>query len=206
LKTKIALIIYTVIGILGLMLLLSRENLYVALALVLGFLLLGYREIWSLIRYRRLPVIDERVRDNLTGAMRLTGVFFFIASIVLILLLHFDIFKGVPTSLIISGMLVVMGIMYVIGYNYYDRVKPNMGEKSLRFLKICLVTAGLSIGTIALAIALHNMMFAWFGIEDAVFFIIGLLGAPAILAISLLGSLAAYAGGLLASFSGSCRE
>jgi uncharacterized Tic20 family protein len=201
-KTRLILIAYAVISLLGLMMLLSRENVYVVGALVLGLILLGHRELWSLVRYRRLPVIDERVKNNLNSAMRLTGVFFFIASIVLILMMRFNVFKDTPTALIISGQLVVVGIVYVVGYHYYDRVRPNLGERAARWLKICLITAGLSLSTIALAITLHNMVSAWFGFEDAFFFILGLLVAPAVLAASLLGSLAVFIKGLWASFSG----
>ncbi|MDD5700780.1 MAG: hypothetical protein PHU23_01915 [Dehalococcoidales bacterium] len=200
-KTKLILIAYAVISILGLMMLLSRENVYVAGALIFGFLLLGHRELWSLARFRRLPVIDERVKNNLTGAMRLTGTFFFIASIVLILVMRFNVFQDTPTVYIISGQLVVVGIVYVVGYHYYDRVRPNLGGRAVRWLKIFMVTAGLSLSTIALAIVLHNMVSAWFGFEDAFFFILGLLVCPAVLAASLLGSLAVYIKGLWTSFS-----
>ena len=201
-KTRCTLISYAIISVLGVMFLLSRENLYVVLALVLGFLLLGHRELWSLVRYRRLPVIDDRIRENLSSAMRLTGVFFFIASIVLILMMRFNVFHDTPKELIISGQLVIVGIVYLFGYNYYDRVRPNLGERALRWLKICLITAGLSLSTIALAIVLHNLVSAWFGFEDAFFFILGLLVAPAVLAASLLGSLVIFIKGLGASFRG----
>ncbi len=200
-KIRWILIAYSIISILGLILLLARENIYIVIALVLGFLLLGHRELWSLIRYRRLPVIDERVQNNLTKAMQLTGVFFFIASIVLILLLRFNVFRDTPTGLIISGQLVIVGIVYLVGYHYYDRVRPNLGEKATRWLNICLITAGVSLSTIALAIVLHNMFNVWFGFEDAFFFIVGLLIAPAVLAISLLGCLAVFIKGLWASFT-----
>ena len=199
-KIKLILIAYAIISILGLMLLISRDNIYVAIALILGFLMLGHREIWSLIRYRRLPNIDERVRNNLTGAMRVTGIFFFIASIVLILLLHFDVFENTPAALIISGLLVIVGIVYIIGYYYYDCVQPNLGKRAMRFLKICLATAGLSLSTIALAITLHNLVSAWFGFEDAFFFILGVLVAPAVLVFSLLASLAIFLRGLFGSY------
>jgi len=201
-KTRLILIAYAVISLLGLMMLLSRENVYVVLALIVGFLLLGHRELWSLVRYRRLPIIDERVKNNLTSAMRLTGVFFFIASIVLILMMRFNVFKDTPTALIISGQLVIVGIIYVVGYHYYDRVRPNLGGRALRWLKICLITAGLSLSTVALAIVLHNLVSAWFGFEDAFFFILGLLVAPVVLAASLLGSLVIFIKGLGASFTG----
>jgi uncharacterized membrane protein len=185
------------------MLLLSRENVYVVIALLAGILLLGHRELWSLIKYHRLPVIDERVRDNLTGAMRLTGVFFFIAGLVLIVLLRFDVFEDTPTGLVISGQLVIIGIVYLISYHYYDRVRPNLGKRSLHWLKICLITAGLSLSTIAFAIVLHNFVSAWIGMEEAFFFILGLIIAPAIFAVSLLGSMAIFIKGLWTSFSGS---
>ncbi len=201
-KTRCTLIAYAVISMLGLMMLLSMENVYVVLALIIGFLLLGHRELWSLVRYRRLPIIDERVKNSLTSAMRVTGVFFFIASIVLILMMRFNVFQDTPTALIISGQLVFVGIVYVVGYHYYDRVRPNLGERATRWLKICLITAGLSLSTIALAIVLHNLISAWFGFEDAFFFILGLLVAPAVLAASLLGSLAIFTKGLWASFRG----
>jgi len=200
-KARWILIIYAAVSLLALMLMLSRENLYVVIALVVGILLLGHRELWSLVRHGRMPVIDERVQNNLTGAMRLTGVFFFIASIVLILLLRFNVFKNTPKELIISGQLVIVGFVYVIGYYFYDRVRPYLGERAARWLKICLITAGLCLSTIALAIVLHNLVSAWLGFEDAFFFILGLLVAPAVLALSLLGCLVIYIKGLCTSFS-----
>jgi hypothetical protein len=200
-KVKLTLLIYSIISLLGLMLLLSRENIYIVIAIIVGFLLLGHRELWSLIRHRRMPVIDERVRFNLTSAMRMTGGFFVIASIVLILLLRFDVLKDTPAGLIIGGEMVIVGLVYLIGYHYYDRVRPNLGERAMRWLKVCLITAGTSMSTIALSIALHNMIGYWFNIEEGFFFILGLLGAPAILALSLLGSLVIYIKGLFTSIS-----
>ncbi len=201
-RTKVILTVLAVLSILALMVLLSRENVYVVLALAAGMLLLGYRELWSLIRYRRLPVIDERVRSNLTGAMRITGIFFFIESLILILLLHFNVFKDTPASLLIGGQLMLVGLMYLIGYNYYDRVEPCLGKKAMKFLKVCLITAGFSLGLIAFSITFHNLIYLWFELEEAVFFILGLLVAPAVLGLSLLGSLGVYVKGLAASFSG----
>jgi hypothetical protein len=201
-KIRIALIAYAVISILGLMVLLARENVYIVMALIIGILLLGHRELWSLVRYRRMPVIDERVQNNLTSAMRLTGIFFFIASIVMMLLLRFNVFRDTSRGLIISGQLVIVGLVYLIGYHYYDRVRPNLGERALLFLKICLITAGLSLSTTALAIMLHNLVSACFGYEDAFFFILGLLVAPGVLVLSLLGCLAVFLKGLWASFKG----
>jgi hypothetical protein len=201
-KLKLILIAYAVISLLGLMILLSRENVFVVGALVLGFLLLGHRELWSLVRYRRLPVIDERVQHNLTKAMQITGIFFFIAGIVLILAMRFNVLHDTPKELIISGLIVIIGLVYLTGYQYYDRVQPNLGERAILWLKIGLITAGLCLSTMALAITLHNMLGILFGFEDAFFFIMGLLAAPVVLAASLLMCFAIFIKGLWASFRG----
>ncbi len=195
-KTKAVLVIYAAISLLGLLLLLARENIYVVLALVLGLLFLGHREVWSFIKYRRLPVIDERVRDNLSGAMRLTGIFFFIISIMLLLLLRFNVFHDTPIELVISGEFVIVGVAYIISYYYFDRVRPNLGKRETRWLKTFLIIAGLSLSTAALGIALHNLIGYWTDSEEAFFFILGILVAPAFFAISFLGSLIIYFKGL----------
>jgi hypothetical protein len=144
--------------------------------------------------------MDERVQYNLARALQVAGVFFFIISIVLILVMRFNVFHDEPAGLIISGQFVVVGLVYLIGYHYYDRVRPNLGKRALRWLKICLITAGVSLSTVALAIVLHNMISALFGFEDAFFFILGLLVAPTLIVISLLGSLGIYIKGLCNSF------
>ena len=205
-KAKWILITYAVISLLGLMVLLSRENVYIVTALILGMLLLGHREIWSLVRHGRLPVIDERVRENLTGAMRLTGCFFFIACLVLILLLRFDVFENVPTGLIIGGLLITVSFVYLLGYHYYDRVRPNLESRAIRWQKIFLITAGFSLSTIAFAIVLHNLFSALLGVEEAFFFILGLLVAPAAFAVCLLGILVIFIKGLYTSFAGGTHE
>ncbi len=195
-KMRLFLIIYSIISLLGLLLLLSRENIVVVAALFLSLLLLWYRELWSLIRYHRLPVIDERVRHNLTGAARITGAFFFIASVILISLLRFNIFKNVSTSLVVSGLLVTVSLVYSAAYLYSDRVLPNLGRSSVHWLKIFLITAGLSLSTIAFSITVHNMVAFLFHLEEPFFFILAVLVAPALFIISLLCVICLYFFGL----------
>lgn len=199
-KTKLFLIIYSAVSLLGLMMLLSRENVYVVGAIVLGVLLLGHRELWSLIRHRRMPVIDERVRENLSGAMKTTGIFFFIASIVLLIAGNFDVFKNISTSLIIAGQLVVVGFVYLLSYHYYDRVRPSLGTRAVRVLKVCLIVAGLSLSTAALSIVLHNFFSVWIKAEEGFFMILGLIVCPTALVLSLLAGFGVYLKGLGASF------
>lgn len=198
-KKKVILISYSVICVLILMLMLARENVFIIAAIALGFVMLGHREIWSLIRYHRMPVIDERVKDNLNSAMKLTGVFFFTASIILILLMRFNVLHDTSKEILISGQLLLVGLVYVLSYYYYDRVLPNMGERSMRWMKACLIIAGVSIGTAAISIVLHNLIGALFDFEEAVFFILGVLVAPGVFALSILGLIVLYLKGLFGS-------
>ena len=195
-KMKLILVIYTVVSLLGLMLLLSRENIFIVTALFLSLILLWYREIWSLIRYHRLPVIDERVRDNLTGAARITGVFFFVASLIIVLLLRFNFFKNISSSIVVSSFLVTVSLLYPIAYLYYDRVLPNLGRRAFHWLKISLFSAGISLSTIAFSITVHNLVDVFFHIEEGFFFVIGLLVAPALLVLSFLCIVCIYFSGL----------
>ncbi len=199
-KARYILIVYVIISIIGLLLLLSRENVYVVAGLFLGAVLLGHRELWSLVRHRRLPVIDERVRDNLTRALRLTGGFFFIGTVVLLVSMQFDVLEDASAALIISGQLVLVGFVYMIGYHYYDRVRPALGTRALRWLKICFSTAGLCLGTVALSIVLHNLISMWINAEEGFFFILAIIVAPAVLVISLLVVLGIFFKGLWSSF------
>ena len=43
--------------------LISIKAYYVAIALIIGILLIGYRELWSLLVTRKLPPFDERIRE-----------------------------------------------------------------------------------------------------------------------------------------------
>jgi hypothetical protein len=199
LKKKVILISYSIICVLILMLMLAKENIFIIAAIALGFVMIGHREIWSLIKYHRMPVIDERVKDNLNGAMRLTGFFFFIASIILILLMRFNVLRDTSKEALISGQLLLVGLVYILSYYYYDRVQPNIGERSMHWVKVCLVTAGVSIGTAAISIVLHNLIGALFDFEEAVFFILGVLVAPGVFVLSILGLVILYVKGLFGS-------
>jgi hypothetical protein len=84
----------------------------------------------------------------------------------------------------------------LIGYYYYDRVRPNLSKRAARWLKICLITAGISLSTVALGIVLHNLISYCFNFEEPFFFILGLLAAPGVFAGSLLVGLVIYVKGL----------
>jgi len=66
----------------------------------------------------------------------------------------------------------------------------------MRWLKICLIVAVVAIGTTALSIVLHNLISSWLNFEEAVFFILGVLAAPGVFALSILGLMILYIKGL----------
>ena len=195
-KTKRALIIFGVIALVAALLLLSLRAYYVLLAMVIGLLLLGYREIWSLIRHQRLPVIDERVRDNLVKSVRNAGVFFVIVAIFLMLVLSGNLLKDVLAVRIVGLLFVTVGAAYLFSYLYYDRAEPNLGEKGLRWLRIFIITAGTAVGVFIISIILHNLIGGLLGVKEPVFFIIAVIISPSALAVGLLGSLVLFVRGL----------
>ena len=65
--------------------LISLEAYYVAIALIAGTLIIGHRELWSLLRRHKMPPVDERVRDNLNKSVRNGFIFFALASALLML-------------------------------------------------------------------------------------------------------------------------
>ena len=66
-RTKIAFLAVSIAALLVAIILISLKAYYVTIALVVGTLIIGHRELWSLIRRRKLPPVDERVRENATS-------------------------------------------------------------------------------------------------------------------------------------------
>ena len=198
-KTKRTLVVLAVIALVAALLMLWLRAYYVFLATVIGLLLLGHREIWSLIRYRRLPVMDERVRGNHVNSVRNAGVFFVIAAVLLMLVLSGNLRRNVPAARIVGLLFLCVGAAYLFSYLYYDRAEPNLDDKALRWLRRFIITAGISVGVFIVSIILHHSVSGLFGIEQRVFLFVARVICPAMLAVGLLGSLAVFARGLVGS-------
>ncbi|MCK4221443.1 MAG: hypothetical protein KAX25_01135 [Dehalococcoidia bacterium] len=196
-KAKRALIIFGVVALAAALLLLALGAYWVLLAMVVGLLLVGSREIWSLIKYQRLPVFDERVRGNLVKAVRNAGVFFVIAAIFLMLVLSGNLLRLVPAARIVGLLFVSVGAAYVFSYVYYDRAEPNLDEKALRWLRRFIITAGTAVGVFIVSGILHNLIGGVSGIEEPVFFVIAVIICPVAVGVGLLGSLALLVKGLI---------
>jgi hypothetical protein len=193
--------------------LISLRAYYVAVALVIGTLIIGYREIWSLIRRGKLPPIDERVRENTSKSIRNGFIFLILALAFLMLPFSVRLIEAPDTVHLLAGLFLSGGAVYLLSYLFYDRVEPNLGERGLKRLKIFLLIAGISLAAFIISVFLHNVIYGLFihflgadfweriGIGDEpVFFIIALLSVVAF-AVGIIGSLVIFIKGLFSKAS-----
>jgi hypothetical protein len=176
--------------------LIAAEQYYVAVALVVGLVVLRHREIWSLLRRGKLPPMDERIRENVGKAVRNGFIYFAAATALLILPFTEFITDNVQTVYVLAGLFLSAGLVYFLSYLYYDRAEPKMDERLLKMMKTFLLISGLSIGTFIVSVFMHSALGALFGIEEPVFFIIAVIISPAALAAGIIGSLVLFIMGL----------
>ena len=178
-------------------LLISIKAYYVAVALIAGTMVMRHRELWSLIRTRKLPPVDERVRENTGKAIRNGFIFFAAATAFLMLPFTVILTEGPDTVHVLGGLFLAAGLVYMLSYLFYDRAEPKMGERRLRMLKTFLLIAGIALGTFIISVFLHNALSGLFGVEEPVFFCIAVFAAPLALAVGLVGSLVLFIMGLV---------
>jgi hypothetical protein len=63
-KTKKAVIAIVAAALVICLILITMRAFYVLIALIAGTLIMGHRELWSLIRTGKMPPVDERVKVN----------------------------------------------------------------------------------------------------------------------------------------------
>jgi len=177
--------------------LISIRAYYVAVALLVGILLVGHRELWSLLRMRKLPPFDERIRENVGKSVR-NGFIFLVFGLAFLMLPFSTILVSKPdTAHVLGGLLLSGGLIYLLSFLFYDQVEPKLGERGLKMLKIFLMTAGISVAVFILGVFLHNALSALFDVEEPVFFFISVFLAPLGFAVGLIGSLVIFVQGLL---------
>ena len=200
-RTKKMFIGIFVTAMLATIVLISLKAYYVAIAFVIGILLIGYRELWSLLKTRKLPPFDERIRENIGKSVRNGFIFLVFALAFLMLPFSTTLVNKPETTHVLGSLLLSGGATYLLSIIFYDRVEPELGEKGFRMLKIFLLTAGISIAVFILSVFLHNALSGLFGIEEPVFFIISVFLAPLGFAVGIIGSLVIFIQGLLAKAS-----
>jgi len=213
-KTKRAFIAVCVVALIFAIAILAwREAYFVMGALIAGTLLICHRQIWSLIKRKRLPPIDERMRENANKSLRNGFIFFAVASALLMLFFHWfsNLFSRTNLSMahFLGGLFLAGGVVYILSYLFYDKSEPRLGERELKLLRTFLLVAGISTGAIIISIVLHNAIYGlfieWFGADfwvrtglgdEPVFFIIAVIICPLAIAVGLIGSLVIFIKGL----------
>ena len=200
-KTKRALLAVSITTLIVTIILIWLRAYYVVLALAVGTLLIGHREFWSLIRKRRLPPIDERVRENTSKSIRNGFIFLIIALAFLMLPFSTVLIENPDIVHVLGGLFISAGAVNLLSYLFYDRVEPALGEKELKMLKIFLMVAGISLCAFIISVFLHNALSAIFNVEEPVFFVIATIISPLAFAVGLIGSLVIFIKGLFSKAS-----
>ena len=200
-RTKKVFIGIFVTALLVTIVLISVKAYYVAMALIIGILLIGYRELWSLLTTGKLPPFDERIRENIGKSVRNGFVFLVFALAYLMLPFSTILITKPDTAHVLGGLLLSGGAAYLLSFVFYDRVEPKLGGRGLKMLKMFLMTAEISVAVFILGVFLHNALSGLFGVEEPVFFFISVFLAPLGFAVGLIGSLVIFIQGLLAKAS-----
>jgi len=195
-KTKRVLLAVSIIAVIVTIILIWLKAYYVVIALLAGALLIGHRELWSVVRRRKLPPIDERVRENTTKSIRNGFIFLIIALPFLMLPFSTILIREPDIVHVLGGLLISGGVVYLLSYVFYDRIEPKLDEKRLKMLKAFLLIAGIALGTFVISVFLHNALSGLLGIEEPVFFVIAVFIAPSALAVGLIGGLVIFIRGL----------
>ena len=195
-KTKKVLLAVSITALIVTIMLISLRAYYVAVALIVGTLIIGHREFWSLIRSRKLPPIDERVRENTSKSIRNGFIFFALASAFLMLPFSVRLIETPDTVHVLGGLFLSGGTVYLLSYLFYDRAEPRLGERGLKMLKIFLLVAGISLGAFIISVFLHNAIYGLFEIDEPVFFVIAVFITPLAFAVGIIGSLVIFSKGL----------
>lgn len=207
-KTKRVFLVVFITALIVTVILISLKAYYVAIAIVVGTLLMGHRELWSLLRKRKLPPIDERVRENTSKSIRNGFIFFAIATAFLMLPFSVKLVEAPDTVHVLGGLFISAGAVYLLSYLFYDRVKPKLEARGLKMLKTFLLVAGISLAAFIISVFLHNAIYGLFihflgadfwdrvGLGDEpVFFFIALISALSF-AVGIVGSLVLFIKGL----------
>jgi len=198
-KMRRALLAAFIIALALIIALVSLKEYYVAIALAVGAVILTRRELWYLIKKRKLPPFDERVRENMGKSARNGFIFFAVASVALMLCYTINLVYVTNRNPvhIMSALFLAGGLVYLLSYVFYDRVEPKLDEKELRRLKTFLQVAGIAAGACITSVILHNAVSAVLGLEEPVFFVIAVILSPGAIAVGLIGSLVIFARGLV---------
>ncbi|MFC1914141.1 hypothetical protein ACFLXF_02580 [Chloroflexota bacterium] len=195
-KTQKIFLIVLIIAIIVAALLISMKAYYVVATLVAGTLIIGHRELWALLRRKKLPPLDERVKENINKSIRNGFIFFAAASAFLMLPFSTVLVRQPSVVHVLGSLLLSGGAVYFLSYLFYDRAEPRLSERELRVLNIFLLIAGIALGTFIISVVLHNVLSGLLHVEEPVFFCIAVFASPVAMAVAIIGSLVIFIRGL----------
>ncbi len=161
-----------------------------------------------------MPVLDERIRENVSKSLRNGFIYFAVASACLMLFFSLNRSAAPEIVRVLGGLFLSAGAVYLLSYLFYNQVEPGLGEKGLKMLKTFLLIAGISLGAFIISLVLHNAIYGLFihffgadfwdriGISDEpVFFVIAVIICPLAFAVGLVGSIVIFVKGLFSKVS-----
>ncbi|HAS28186.1 MAG TPA: hypothetical protein DCR59_03290 [Dehalococcoidia bacterium] len=172
-----------------------------AVVIIIGAIIAGHREIWSLIRYRKMPPNDERVKENINKSVRNSFLAFIIVSLITILLYVTDEPVQPLLEYYLSALLLSVGVVYVISYLFYDRIEANLGSRDIKALNILAIFEVVSLVIFILNALFVNTVFPV--ITDEIFTLhkLMLYISPVAFSLGIIGSLVIFVKGLLVKAS-----
>ncbi len=134
----------------------------VAVVIIIGAIVAGHREIWSLIRYRKMPPNDERVKENIDKSIRNSFLAFIIISLITLLFYVVAEYARIDLEYFLVVLILLVELVYVISYLFYDKIEANLGKRDFKALKIFAVFEAASLVFFILTIFFPGMTFMIF--------------------------------------------
>jgi hypothetical protein len=196
-KLKRVLIGITIAALIIIAILISLKAYYVLIAFIAGALIIGHRELWHIIKYRKLPLLDERLKNNISRSVRNGFVFFAVA--ITFLMVGFTVNQSISVENIhlLGGLLLSGGLAYMLSYLFYERAEPKLSDRNMKLMRIFLMVLGISLVVFIVSVFLHNTVSALLNVEEPVFFIIAVILSPLAFATGLIGSLVIFIKGMV---------
>jgi hypothetical protein len=202
LKNKKTFWVFSVTALIIAIIFIALKFYSVAAVIIIGALIAGHREIWSLIRYRKMPPNDERVKENINKSIRNSFLAFMIISLITLLFYVVEEFAQIDLEYFLVVLILLVELVYVISYLFYDKIEANLGKSDINVLKILAVFEAASLVFFILQIFFPGMIFQLLGItDDGPILRIIVLVPIGVFALGIIGSSAILIKGLLVKSS-----
>lgn len=196
-KTKKTFWVFSVTALLITIIFIALKFYSIAAVIIIGAIIAGHREIWSLIRYRKMPPHDERVNDNINKSIRNGFLAFIIISLITLLFYVTEEFARIDLKYYLVALILLVELVYVISYLFYDKIEANLGKRDIKALKILAVFEVASLVFFILTIFFPSWVFLFSGITDDVLMLRFLDLFPiGVFVLAIIGSSAIFVKGL----------